>query len=330
MIDPTAPNTPRTAGPVESLGSLGPLHSVRRMGPPGRLAAGLRRAAAIAVRRPCAALWTTLALACALLVVGAAALAATSVDRWAAAHPGAGASMVVYLADGVDPARAAALVRELGSLRGVEHAELVSAQDSAGRLVRALGSDPALLDGVDLASLPASVEVRLAPGVREVVAMSPTLRALRGDPAVADVVVEDGGGDPLAGPLAAARRIAWIAAAVFAGLALVIALAAVRLGLERPEREAAVLALLGAPAGFSALPSAVAGALYGATAAAIAALALGLAMQGLGAPLAALLGAPLAAFEPTVTPAAALGGLGALGALLGLAGGGLAGVARAR
>lgn len=291
-----------------------------------RLRAALGRAGAIAIGRPRAALWTTLALACALLVAGGAAIAAAWVDRWAAEHPGARASMVVYLGDGVDESRAAALVGELGALRGIERAELVPATASAGRLVRALGADPALLDGVDLASLPASVEVRLAPGVRDVVAMSPSLRALRGAPGVAEVVIgdviEDGGGDPLAEPLATARRIAWIGAAVFAGLALVIALAVVRLGLPRSGREAAVLALLGAPPGFTAFPSALAGALYGACAAGIAALGLGLAMQGLGAPLAAIdLAAP---------PAAALGGLVALGALVGGAGGGLAGVARAR
>src|SRR6185436_8763042 len=128
-----------------------------------------------------------------------------------------------------------ALVGELRGLRGVERAELVSPAESARRLVRALGSDPALLDGVDPASLPASVEVTLAPGVREVVAMSPTVRALRGAPGVAEVVVEpgrddggdggDGGGDRVAGALGTARGAAWTAAALLAGLALLIVLA---------------------------------------------------------------------------------------------------------
>jgi cell division protein FtsX len=221
----------------------------------------------------------------------------------------------------VDPPGAAALVAELSALRGVEHAELVPAAESASRLTRALGADPALLDGIDLASLPASVEVRLAPGVRDVVAMSPTLRALRGAPGVADVVVEDGGGDPLAPALATARGLAWPGAALFTALALVFALALVRVGLERSEREASVLALLGASPAFTALPSALAGALHGACAAAVAALALGAVVRGLGAPLAAL---------GPVPPAVALGALAGLGTLIGGIGGGLAGVARAR
>jgi cell division protein FtsX len=290
-----------------------------------RLGAAVRRAGAIATRGPRAAAWTALALACALGVAAGAVLAGLAIDRWAAAHPGTGASMVVYLeprpGDGADDPRGAALVRELSALRGVERAELVPAAESARRLTRALGADPALLDGIDLASLPASVEVRLAPGVRDVVAISPTVRALRGAPGVSDVVVEDGGGDPLAPALAAARGVAWPAAAVIAALALVIALAVVRIGLARPAPEARVLALLGAAPGFTALPSVLAGALHGACAALVAAVALGAALRGLGSSLAGV--APVA-------PIVALGALLGLGAVVGGLGGGLAGVARAR
>jgi cell division transport system permease protein len=285
-----------------------------------RLAGALRRAGALAIGRPGAAVWTTLALACALFVAAAAVVAAVAIDRWAAAHPGAGASMVVYLGDGVDDARAAALVGELSALRGVERAELIPAAESASRLTRALGADGSLLDGIDLATLPASVEVRLAPGERDVVALSPTLRALRGAPGVADVVVEDGGGDPLAAALATARGVAWPGAALFAGLALIIALAVVRVGLERSQREASVLALLGAPASFTAVPSALAGAARGGFAALVASLALVGAAYAYRAPLAAL------AFAPGAAVAAVL----VAGLAIGLVGGGLAGVARAR
>jgi cell division protein FtsX len=314
-----------------------------------RAIAALRRAATLATRRPRTALWTLLALSCALFVAGIAAIAAATVDRWAEAHPGSAGTMVVYLGDGVDPARAGALVGELRALHGVERAELVPAAESASRLVRALGSDPALLEGVDVASLPASVEVTLAPGVRDVVAMSPTVRALRGAPGVAEVVVEpgssaggDGGGDGdrIAGALHTARGVAWAAAALFAGLALVIALAAVRVRLDRSPREAAVLQLLGAPPSFVAIPSALAGALQGAVAAVVAALAIGVVLHGSGG-LGGATGAPgadaadgvigaLSAIELASPPAAAIAALIAIGALVGLVGGGLAGVARAR
>src|SRR5262249_38556716 len=125
-----------------------------------RRGSALRRPARIAARRPRAGLWTLLALSCALFVAAAAVIAAEAVDRWAGAHPPRGGNLVVYLGDGVDEAHAQALVGELRALRGVERAELVSATESAHRLVRALGPDPALLEGVDIASLPASVEVK--------------------------------------------------------------------------------------------------------------------------------------------------------------------------
>lgn len=287
--------------------------------------AALRRTAGIAARRPSTALWTLAALACALFVVGIAAITAATVDRWAAAHPGSGGAMVVYLGDGVDEARAQALVGELRGLRGVERAELVPAAESARRLTRALGSEPALLDGVDLASLPASVEVTLAPGVRDVAALSPTVRALRAAPGVADIAIEHGDGDDredrIAGALHTARTVAWTGAAVFAALALIIVLAAVRVRLDRPARETAVLELLGAPPGFIAIPTALAGALLGVIAAVIAALALGLVVHQTAGTLGSV---------ELVTPS-----VGALFALIGLGGGvgglggGLAGVARA-
>ncbi len=293
------------------------------------LRSALRRTGAILTRRPGAALWTLLALACALFVAGSAVAVATTVDRWAAAHPGSGGAMVVYLGEDVEDARATALVDELRALRGVERAELVSAAESARRLTRALGSDPALLEGVELASLPASVEVTLAPGVREVVAMSPTVRALRGAPGVAEVVVSDPGAadDQLVDALATARTVAWTGAGLFAGLALIIVLAAVRVALVGSHREAAVLRLLGASPGFVAFPSALAGAALGILAAAVAALALGWVVPAsLGA---ALLPALRDSIELTAPPALALAGLIALGGLVGLVGGGLAGASRA-
>jgi cell division protein FtsX len=286
-----------------------------------RARSALRRSVVLAVRRPGLALWTQLALTCALVLVGAAALAAGAIDRWADDHPGTGGRMVVYLGDDVAPARAAQLTAELRSLDGVQRAELVAADESARRLTRALGGDAALLDGVDVRSLPASVEVTLAPGVRDVIAMSPTLRALRTAPGVADVVVPAadlahpaGPDDPLAHVLHVARGLAWLAAAVLTGLALVIVLAAVRLRLDRSAHEAAVLHLLGASPAFTAVPSALAGAWQGGLAGGLAALALAALVRA----------ADTALVDPAPLAFAALIGLGAA---VGLVGGGLAGVA---
>lgn len=180
-----------------------------------RLASALRRTGQLATRRPRAAVWTVLALAAALFVAGLAVSIAASIDAWADAHPGKGGALVVYLGEDVGDAQAQALVSQLRALQGVVGAELVPAAESARRLTRALGADGSLLAGVELGSLPASVEVALAPGVRDVVALSPTLRALRGAPGVADVVVSGTGDDGgLTAALATARGVAWTAAAL--------------------------------------------------------------------------------------------------------------------
>ncbi|HEU0032705.1 MAG TPA: permease-like cell division protein FtsX [Kofleriaceae bacterium] len=293
-----------------------------------RIASALRRAGQIAVERPRAALWTTLALTCALFAVGVAAVAATSVDRWTTDRAGSTASMVVYLGEGVDDARAQQLVHELAALRGVERAELVPPQESARRLVQALGSDAQLLEGVDVSALPGSVEVTLAPGVRDVIALSPTVHALRGKPGVADIVVEDPDDDRIAGALHAVRAIAWAAAALFAGLALITVIAAIRVRLDRDRRELAVVELLGGGPTFVVVPTACAGALQGLAAALLAVVVLALALHLYAADLTAALASTLGPVELAVPGGLALAGFVAAGALLGLVGGALAGASR--
>jgi cell division protein FtsX len=297
---------------------------------PPSLASALRRTARIAVERPRAGLWTLLALTCALLAASIAAVAAASIDRWARARAAPAASMVVYLGEGVSEARAAELAGELRALHGVLGAEVVPAAESARRLALALGAEPALLEGVDVAALPASVEVTLAPGVRDVIAMSPTVRALRGADGVASVVIDEParGAAPapdevdLSRALGTARALAWSGAALFAGLALIVVLAATRVRLDRGRQELAVMQLLGAGPGFIAVPTALAGALSGLAAAALAALGVAIIVSFYSDGHA--LGPYLA--TPGMTELAAL--LGA-GAVLGGIGGGLAGVSRA-
>ncbi|MEO8705137.1 MAG: permease-like cell division protein FtsX [Kofleriaceae bacterium] len=292
------------------------------------VASALRRGGRIAIERPRTALWTTLALTCALFAVAVAGVAATSVDRWALDRPGSTASMVVYLDAGTTDPRARSLVDELRALRGVERAELVGPAESGRRLVATLGADAALLEGVDVSALPASVEVTLAPGVRDVVAMSPTVRALRAAPGVADVVVDDPSEDRIAGALETVRSIAWGAAGLFAALALVTVLAAIRVRLDRDRRELAVAELLGAGPSFLVIPTALAGALQGIAAAGIAALLVAVGVHVYGGSISEKLAGSLGSVEVAAPSALMIMGFVAAGALLGLVGGGLAGASR--
>ena len=209
-----------------------------------RIASALRRTARIAIERPRAALWTLLALTCALFAVGVAGLAADHVDRWTRDRPAASASMVVYLGEGVDDARAHALAAELREAarrraRRAGRRDRVRARGSQ----QSLGADSALLEGVELASLPASVEVTLAPGVRDVIAMSPTVRALRGD-AGRRRRRRRGCRRRTRSPArcATVRLVAWTGAALFAGLALIVVLASIRVRLDPRRARAAVAA----------------------------------------------------------------------------------------
>ncbi len=288
-----------------------------------RIASALRRTARIATERPRAGLWTLLALTAALFVAGAAAMAAVGIDRWADARPGASATMVVYLGEGTTEARAQELVIELRAMNGVERADLITTEESARRLLQALGSDASLLEGVDPAALPPSVEATLAPGVRDVVVMSPTVRALKGATGVADVVVEDEAEDRIGGALGTIRAVAWGGAALFAGLALVMVLAAIRVRLDRDNNELAVAELLGAGPGFLAIPTALAGALSGAVAALVAGVLLVIGLRMYGDTVAEWLS--IAPMAPAFVELALFVGAGAM---LGLVAGGLAGVSR--
>jgi len=126
------------------------------------LASALRRTLRIAGERPRPALWTLLALTSAMFAVGIAAVAAVTSIAGRNAPPRRQHGGLPR--DGVDDARARALLVELQALHGVEHAELIPPVESARRLQQALGADTALLDGVDLGSLPSSLEVTLGAG----------------------------------------------------------------------------------------------------------------------------------------------------------------------
>jgi cell division protein FtsX len=274
----------------------------------------LRRTWRLLADRPRIVAWTLAAAICALAVAGLALVIVDHIADWTAAPRTRGGSMVVYLGEGVGDATAHQLVAQLGKVAGVERAELVAPADAAKRLERALGADAALLDGVDLASLPATVEVTLAPGVRDVISMSPLLGALRANPGVEDVIVEDGGDAAKStDTLATVRGFVYAGAALLAGLAIIVVLAAIRVRLAGDRQDHAVLHLLGAPPLFSVVPAALAGA------------ALGLAAS-LGASLLVWIG-----IDRLDIGAPAFGAIAlfiAAGAGLGFVGGGLAGVAR--
>jgi cell division transport system permease protein len=234
-----------------------------------RVGSALRRTGRLLVRRPRLAAWATVGVIAAALVFGAALIAARNLDRWADDWRG-GATMVVYLQPGAAPERGQAIAAELGAIAGVVRAELVPAEEAARRLHAALGADDALLAGVDPGALPASVELVLEPGAREVVAASPLFATLRGADAVDSVELVGEWDDRIGALLGGLRTGAWTLAALFGVLALVAVTATLRLRLAASVDEARIARLLGAGPGFLVAPSMIAGALQGAFGAALA------------------------------------------------------------
>lgn len=271
-----------------------------------------QRTAHIALDRPQVTLWTFIAVTCTFAMFGAAFAVRGSAEQVRATAQGRGGSMVIYLSDGVGEPAGRQLAAQLAGVPGVERAELVTATESANRLAQALSADAALVEGIDLESLPASIEATLAPGVRDVIAMSPTLQALRDTPGVADVIVEAGergaaraGG---AGPTAMGMP-----ATLALVIAMAIAVAVLRIWLERDADVHRVFDLLGASASFAAAPSILAGALLGIAAAFCAAIAVSVGIAGCDGALASW---------------TAGGFFLAMGAAAGIAAGALTGVSR--
>lgn len=276
----------------------------------------IARSLALLTRRRGASLWAIAVVAAALAGVAATRLAAREVGQWSR-QAEAQASMVVYLDEGATAEQAQALAARVEGLGGVVAVAVVSAAEASDRLRVALGAQDQLLDGVDPASLPISLEITLASGLAEVAAASPVVAELRATAGVEDVQVTRDASAPLAAALARLSRLAWLLFVVVGVGAVIAIAAAIRLHLAADARERRALILLGASGWLTRGPTIGAGLAVGVLGAALA-LAVGRAL-GATADLGGML-------DPAVWTLDAIGLTMALGAGLGLAGGTLAGV----
>jgi cell division protein FtsX len=234
-----------------------------------RVASALRRTGRLVARRPRLAAWAMLGVVAAAVAFGTALLAARNLERWAERWRG-GATMVVYLEAGAATDRGKQIATELGAIAGVVRSEFVPADEAARRLRTALGADDALLAGVDPSALPASIELVLEPGARDVVAASPLFASLQSADTVENVELVGEWDDRIGGLLGGLRTAAWTLAAVFGVLAMLAVAATLRLRLAGSPDEARVARLLGAGPAFLLAPSVLAGAIQGALGAALA------------------------------------------------------------
>lgn len=283
----------------------------------------VRRVARAVVHQPGRLPWAIGAIAAALLAFAVVHLAARNVDAWTSRWTGE-ASMVVYLDAGTTEARARAIADELAATGGVAAVEYVPSVEAARRLRAALGSHGELLDGVDDAALPASLELVLEPGVRDVAAASAIVETLRTTAGVEDVELVGDWVEQVGTVLAALRAAAWSLLGLLGGLSVWIVAATARLRLDTVAAESRVAQLLGASPGFVRWPHVVAGAIHGALAGALAIGGLWLVHRAVAPDVAGALAGVVGEVELAFLPAMQLGLLVALGAGLGVVGSALA------
>src|SRR5687767_12158473 len=147
---------------------------------------GFARAVRGAARRPAVSILSTGAIGVSLLLVGLVGLAAANVSRLIARWD-RGVSMIVYLEDDVTPERARAIGEILAQVHAIERVDYIPSDMAHRRLQETLGARHELLDGVEVGFLPASLEVKLAGGVRGVAAASPVIERLRRTAGVEEV-----------------------------------------------------------------------------------------------------------------------------------------------
>jgi cell division transport system permease protein len=239
-------------------------------------------------RRPWSSLLSTGAIAVAVLLVALVHLAATNVREMTAVW-GGGVQMVIYLEDDATRDRADAIAGALTQLPAVERIAYVSPEAAHERLRGALGEHGSLLEGVEVGLLPASLEVELSEGVRDVATVHPVIGKLRGTPGVESVEFLDDWVGKLTALLAALRIAALALALIVAGACVYIIASTIKLSLHDRRGEMEVYDLVGATGSFIRGPLLLEGVIQGALGAAIAA-ALAYALFIAGAePLAAAL-----------------------------------------
>jgi cell division transport system permease protein len=284
-----------------------------------RLAHVARRLGRAAVHRPGRLPWAIGAIAAALLAFAVVHLAARNVDAWTSAWTGE-ASMVVYLDDTVSEQRARALASDLAGAEGIRAVEYVPPAEAARRLRASLAGDDDLLAGIPDDALPASLEVVLAPDLRDVAAVSPIVDRLRAADGVTDVELVGDWVEQVGPVLAALRGAAWALLGLLGALSVWVVAATARLRVASLAAETRVAELLGAPPGFVRWPHLVAGALHGALGGGLAIAGVWLVHRAVEADVAAALTSVMGDVEVAFLPAAQLAALVALGAGLGLLG----------
>ncbi len=284
---------------------------------------GLSRAVSNLRRRPVRAALVTGTIAVSLFLVGAVYLAARNVES-ATGKWGHGVQMVVYLEEGVTDEHAQRIASVLTQVPAVEKVTEVSSKEAFERLQSSLGDHDELIAGVEEGMLPASLEVTLREGLKEVARAHPLVERLRATAGVEEVEFLGDWVDKLTSLNASLRYAGWFLFALVGLVCVYTVTTTLRSSVRARKREMETLALLGASERFVRGPMILEGVLQGAAGAALAAAMLWLLFRSTSEAVERAFANTVGAVDATFLPGAQIVAFVAIGAGFGLLGSWLA------
>lgn len=286
------------------------------------------RAIDYALREGWASLWRTrgssafavVAIALAMLVLGALLLVTWNVEqllaRWTSAS-----EFSVYLADDATSEQRGALETTIDGSGVADGREYVSKADAMSRFRREFTELASLTEGFDDNPFPASVEVRVSPAAEADGRAETLVREIAGLPGVADVRYDREWLARVASGLSAVRGAGFALAVLMALAAAITVATVVRLGLHARRDEIEIMQLVGSPVAFIRGPFVAEGLMQGGLGALLALAVLWLGFGAISAWWGSELGALLDGGAMQFLPARFAAYLTAGGMLVGGAGG---------
>jgi len=228
------------------------------------------RALDYAIREGWASLWRSrgsgafavLAIALAMIVLGALLLTTWNVERLLAQWSSA-AEFSVYLQDDASSEQRGAIEALIDRSGVIAGRQYVSKADAFGRFRREFADLASLTDDFEDNPFPASVEVRVRPEAQEDGRADALVRRVASLPGVADVRYDREWLARLASGLSAVRGAGFGLAVVMALAAAVTVASVVRLGLNARRDELEIMQLVGSPIAFIRGPFVAEGVLQG-------------------------------------------------------------------
>jgi cell division transport system permease protein len=229
----------------------------------------LRQAWASLSRARLAATFAVVAIALAVIVLGALLLATWNVqrlvDEWSAT-----AEFSIYLQDGATSEQRGAIEAVLDESGATAGREYVSKAQALARFRHEFSELAALADAADDNPFPASLEVRVRPDAERNGRAASLVQRVLTLPGVADVRYDREWLDRLASVVRTVRVAGFAVAALMALAAAVTVAAVVRLGLHARRAEVEIMELVGAPLAYIRGPFIAEGFLQGGAGAAVA------------------------------------------------------------